>query len=102
MNTNDAFRIGFRPLILVALTAVAVACGASHDDPNTVDQQSLTEPAGDSSDPDAAAPVRREAPAQPPSLTPDDDNAPRDNGPGAPSGDGYVPPNHPHGGQTRS
>jgi hypothetical protein len=100
MNTNHALHIGLGFFILIALTAGAAACGASPEDPNTVDEKSLTEPAGDASDPDGAAPVTRAAPAPVPSLPPNYGSVPRDNGPGAPPA-GYVP-THAPGGHTRS
>lgn len=104
MNTSHALHIiGFRSLILLALMAGAAACGASPEGPSSVDEQSPGEPSGEASDPDAAVPLRREAPAAPvPSLPPDYVGVPQDNGPGSSWGGGYAPPTKGAGVHTRS
>ncbi|HEX8794109.1 MAG TPA: hypothetical protein VF765_24370 [Polyangiaceae bacterium] len=104
MNSKHALQVGLRSLILVALTAFAAACGASPDGQSTVDDKSLTEPAGD---PDAAAPSASVTPAPSGSVTPAPSASlpthygpvPQETPPVGPPQGGYVPPTHSPGGE---
>jgi hypothetical protein len=99
MNTNHALQIALRSIILIALTAGAAACGAAPEGPTTADEKSLTEPTGDASDPDAAAPSSQPTPAPSPSLPASYGPAPHPEGPGGPPSGGYIPthaPGMPH------
>jgi hypothetical protein len=92
MNTNHALHIGSRFFILAALTVLAAACGASPDDPSSVDEKSLTEPAAD---PDAAAPSGETTPAPSSSPSTEYGPVPQGNHSAGPTHGGFVPTHAP-------
>lgn len=92
MNTNHALHTGSRVLFLAILTALAAACGASPDGQSTVDEKSLTEPAGD---PDAAPPTSTAAPEPSPSQPAEYVPAPQGTHPVAPPHGGCIPTHAP-------
>ena len=98
MNTHHALQIALRSLILIALTAGAMACGAAPEGQNTVDEKSPTESpaAASDTDPDAGAPSWEKAAPRTQPVDPGDYvGSPSQGGPEGPTGGAVTAPQQP-------